>query len=119
MPVVGIINARSAEGSAQYGAAFRKGLEEAGYLEGQNVTVEYHWLGGRYDRLPSLMADLVRRRVAVIARRQYRHCARGQSGDRDDPDRLSASGEDPVKLGLVASLSAAGRQRDRYQFFRR
>ena len=65
--MVGLINSRSAEGSAQYGAAFRKGLEEAGYLEGQNVTVEYHWLEGRYDRLPSLMADLVRRRVAVIA----------------------------------------------------
>src|SRR5262249_57071003 len=67
MPVVGFINARSAEGSAHYGAAFRKGLEETGYVEGQNVTVEYHWLDGRYDRLPSLMADLVRRRVAVIA----------------------------------------------------
>src|SRR5262249_61386959 len=67
MPVVGFINARSAEGSAHYGAAFRKGLEETGYDEGQNVTVEDHWLDGRYDRLPSLMADLVRRRVAVIA----------------------------------------------------
>ena len=67
LPVVGFINGRSAEDAARQGAAFRKGLEEAGYVEGQNVAVEYHWLDGRYDRLPSLAADLVRRRVAVIA----------------------------------------------------
>src|SRR2546425_5511581 len=67
MPVVGFISSRSAEGSAQYAAAFRKGLAETGYVEGQNVTVEYHWLEGQYDRLSSLIADLVRRRVAVIA----------------------------------------------------
>src|SRR5215475_13693452 len=67
MPVIGFVSARSAESSTRQTAAFRKGLEEIGYVEGQNVTVEYHWLDGRYDRLPSLMADLVRRRVAVIA----------------------------------------------------
>src|SRR6516225_8886124 len=65
-PVVGLVNARSPEASERNVAAFRKGLNEAGYVEGQNVTVEYHWLNGQYDRLPSLMADLVRR-VAVIA----------------------------------------------------
>jgi putative tryptophan/tyrosine transport system substrate-binding protein len=67
MPVVGFINAGSADGSAARAAAFHKGLNEAGYVEGQNVTVEYHWLEGQYDRLPALVADLVRRRVAVIA----------------------------------------------------
>src|SRR6516225_5363288 len=67
MPVVGFIRDGSADANARYVAAFRKGLNEAGYVEGQNVTVEYHWLEGRYDRLPALMTDLVRRQVAVIA----------------------------------------------------
>jgi ABC-type uncharacterized transport system substrate-binding protein len=67
MPVIGFVNAGSEEASASYVAAFRKGLAETGYVEGQNVTVEYHWLEGQFDRLPTLMADLVRRRVAVIA----------------------------------------------------
>src|SRR5437588_11497862 len=67
MPVVGFIRDGSAEGNARYAASFRKGLNEAGYVEGQNVTVEYHWLEGQYGRLPRLLADLVRRQVAVIA----------------------------------------------------
>ena len=67
MPVVGFIRDGSAEGNARYVAGFRKGLSETGFVEGQNVTVEYHWLEGKYDRLPELFADLVRRQVAVIA----------------------------------------------------
>ena len=63
MPVIGFVNAGSADGSEGYVAAFRKGLGETGYVEGQNVTVEYHWLDGQYDRLPALVADLVRRSV--------------------------------------------------------
>jgi putative ABC transport system substrate-binding protein len=67
MPIVGFVTGRSPEEYARLGAAFRKGLNETGYVEGQNVMVEYYWLEGQYDRLPSLMADLVGRRVAVIA----------------------------------------------------
>src|SRR5215831_17419793 len=67
MPVIGFVTGRSPEESTRLGAAFRKGLNQIGYVDGQNVMVEYHWLEGQYDRLPSLMADLVSRRVAVIA----------------------------------------------------
>ena len=67
LPVVGLVNPATPEAATRYLAAFRKGLSEAGYAEGQNVTVEYHWLEGKYDRLPGVMADLVRRPVAVIA----------------------------------------------------
>src|SRR5215470_132635 len=67
LPVVGFVRDGSADANARYAAAFRKGLNETGYVEGQNVTVEYHWLEGEYDRLSALMADLVGRQVAVIA----------------------------------------------------
>ena len=88
MPVVGFVRFGSAEGNARYMAAFRKGLNETGTVEGQNVTVEYHWLEGQYDRLPALMADLVRRQVAVIAASGSLPRTDGQSCNRDDPDRL-------------------------------
>ena len=71
-PIVGLINSRSAQDAVRNVAAFRKGLDETGYVEGQNVTVEYHWMEGQFDRLPALMADLVRRRVAVIATPAFR-----------------------------------------------
>ena len=67
VPVIGFVSAGSADAAARDVAAFSKGLAEIGYVEGQNVAVEYHWLEGQFDRLPALMADLVRRRVAVIA----------------------------------------------------
>jgi putative ABC transport system substrate-binding protein len=66
MPMIGFVSGGSADASNSNGSAFRKGLSESGYVDGQNATVEYHWLEGQYDRLPALMADLVRRRVAVI-----------------------------------------------------
>ena len=67
MPVVGFINAASARGSSDDAAAFGQGLKETGYAEGQNVVIEYHWLEGRYDDLPTVLAGLVRRQVSVIA----------------------------------------------------
>src|ERR1700681_1888230 len=67
LPVVAYVSGGSADASVGNVAAFRKGLRETGYVEGRSVTVEYHWLEGRYDLMPALMADLVRRRVAVIA----------------------------------------------------
>jgi ABC-type uncharacterized transport system substrate-binding protein len=67
IPVAAFVHGGSAEALSSHAASFRKGLSEAGYIDGQNATVEYHWLEGHYDHLPALMADLVRRRVAVIA----------------------------------------------------
>jgi putative ABC transport system substrate-binding protein len=67
LPMVAFIRDGSADANARYAAEFRKGLNETGYVEGQNVTVQYHWLEGQYDRLPALLAGVVRQQVAVIA----------------------------------------------------
>ena len=115
MPAVALVSTRSREASARNAAAFRKGLNEAGYVEGQNVMVEYHWLEGQFDRLPSLMDDLVRRGVAVIAT---------TSGGAQAAKAATATipivfgvPEDPVKLGLVASLARPGGNATGINFF--
>src|ERR1035437_2749444 len=103
MPVIGFIDGGSADGSATRAAAFRKGLNETGYIEGQNVTVEYHYLEGQYDRLPALMADLVRRQVAVIATLGYVPTLAAKAATTTIPIVFSIGG-DPVQIGLVTSL---------------
>jgi ABC transporter substrate binding protein len=108
MPIVGLLSPRSPVDSARLGAAFRKGLNETGAIEGQNFTVEYHWLEGQYDRVPSLMADLVRRRVAVIATPAFTAAAAAVKAATTTIPIVFGVAEDPVKLGLVASLARPG-----------
>jgi putative ABC transport system substrate-binding protein len=117
MPVIAFVNGASADSSAPNLAAFRQGLRETGYVENQNVTVEYHWLEGQYNRLPALISDLVRRGAAVIATPGTPSAAIAAKAATNTVPIVCGVPDDPVKLGLVASLARPGGNATGVNFF--
>jgi putative ABC transport system substrate-binding protein len=108
MPVIGFLGAGALDNYVLYLAAFRKGLGEIGFVEGQNVAIEYRWAEGQYERMAQLAADLVRRRVAVIAVPGSPPGARAAKAATSTIPIVFSVGDDPVRSGLVASISRPG-----------
>jgi putative ABC transport system substrate-binding protein len=117
LPVVAFVNSGTADVQTTRLATFRRGMSEAGYVDGQNVTVEYHWMNGHYEGLPALLDDLVRRRVAVIATPGSNPAALAAKAATATIPIVFGVAEDPVALGLVASLAHAGGNATGVNFF--
>ena len=118
LPVVTLVNARKADAATALASEFRNGLSETGLTEGKDVVVEYHWLDGRYENVPAILGDAVSRHVAVIATPANTPGSLAVKAATSTIPVVFGVSEDPVAIGLVASLARPGGNATGVEFFR-